>query len=140
MAELESRVEARLRDRVRKAGGMSVKVAPTEKGVPDRLVILGGNIYLVELKAVGGSLSPAQKHWHRRAAQRGVDVVVLTGRDEVDAWVEMYSNELPNGLCGNREDHEPHDVLGSAVGGYHCTAIQQHRIPWALINDKTKEA
>lgn len=88
MPELESRVEARLRDRVRKAGGMSVKLAPTEKGVPDRLVILGGRVYLVELKAVGGAVSPAQAVWHRRALERGVRVVVLTGRDEVDAWVE----------------------------------------------------
>ena len=58
---------------------------------------------------------------------------------EVDAWVEINSVELPNGLCGDREDHEPHDVLGSAVGDYHCTAIQQHRLPYALTNDKTKE-
>lgn len=93
MVELESRVEARLRDRVRKAGGMSVKLAPTEKGVPDRLVILGGTIHLVELKAVGGTLSPAQRHWHNRAAQRGVTVTTLTGRDEVDAWINDKTKE-----------------------------------------------
>ena len=73
------------------------------------------------------------------ALTQAIAAELITGRAEVDAWVEINSVELPNGLCGDRADHEPHDVFGSAVGDYHCTAIQQHRLPYALTNDRTKE-
>lgn len=90
----ESTVEARLRRGVQAIGGMSAKMAPTEKGIPDRLVLLpGGRVFLVELKAIGGRLSPSQKYWHQRAADRGVIVVVLTGPGEVDAWIKENRND-----------------------------------------------
>lgn len=70
-------------------GGIDYKLAPTTKGLPDRLVILPGNlIFLVELKAKGGRLSPAQIAIHAKLAKRGTHVVVLTGPDEVDAWLK----------------------------------------------------
>lgn len=88
MAMRESAVEAALHRYVKKVGGLSFKLAPTVKGIPDRLVILpGGNIHLVELKTSGGRLSPAQLLWHDRAAQRGVTVTVLHSVEEVRAWL-----------------------------------------------------
>lgn len=83
----ESAVEALFVREVKKHGGMTSKLAPTDKGIPDRLAIMpGGRIYLVELKAEGGRTSPAQDHWHTRAAERGVSVVVLTGPEQVRSW------------------------------------------------------
>ncbi len=38
---------------------------------------------------------------------------------------------LPWGLCGNREDHEPHLSIGSPVGDFFCTARQQDRLPYS---------
>lgn len=66
---------------------MCLKLAPTVRGVPDRLVLLpGGRVFLVELKTDTGRLSPAQAEWHRRAAELGVVVTLLAGADEIDHW------------------------------------------------------
>ncbi len=40
-------------------------------------------------------------------------------------------NALPRGLCGNRQDHDPHPVYGSTVGDFWCTARQEDRLPYA---------
>lgn len=85
----ESSVESKLHRGILALGGIDYKLAPTTKGLPDRLVILPGNlIFLVELKAKGGRLSPAQVAIHAKLAKRGTHVVVLTGPDEVDAWLK----------------------------------------------------
>jgi hypothetical protein len=84
---LESAVERVFAERVRQLGGLSFKFAPLHAGNPDRIVILDGTTYLVELKADGGTLDPAQVVWHRRAADRGVHVYVVTGAAEARTWL-----------------------------------------------------
>lgn len=88
-SELESSLEAHFNRTVRlHLGGRAVKLAPTEKGLPDRLVLLpGGRVYLVELKTLTGRTSAAQDLWHERAAQLGTKVHVLVGREGIDAWI-----------------------------------------------------
>jgi hypothetical protein len=83
---LESAVEAVFARRVRDLGGLSYKFAPIHKGNPDRVVLLAGHVYFVEIKADGGKLDPAQVLWHRRAAERGVIVQVVTGSQEARSW------------------------------------------------------
>jgi len=88
----ESAVEALLHRLVKSVGGLSFKLAPTVKGLPDRLVVLPhGQVHLVELKAVGGRLSPAQRVLHSRLAERGVTVHVITGSSEARQWVEDHT-------------------------------------------------
>lgn len=85
---LESAVERVFNKRVQQLGGLSFKFAPIHRGNPDRIVILpGGWIGFVELKAEGGELRPDQVLWHRRAAERGVHVYVVTGSAEARAWI-----------------------------------------------------
>jgi hypothetical protein len=85
---LESGLEGFFRKRVRLVGGYTVKLAPTEAGIPDRLVILpGGRMRLVELKTESGALSPIQRVLHSRLAELGVEVVVLYGRNAVIRWL-----------------------------------------------------
>ena len=64
----ESAVERKLVAEVKKRGGLAVKfVSPGLDGVPDRLVLLpGGKIAFVELKATGKSMRPLQQ---KRAKQ-----------------------------------------------------------------------
>lgn len=84
----ESSVEAKLHRGVLLQGGLSFKLAPTARGLPDRLVILpGGRIYLVELKQTQGRLRPDQRALHAKLAKRGVHVYTLNGPAEVDAWL-----------------------------------------------------
>ena len=93
--ELESALEERLRFAIRSRRGRLYKLAPTEKGIPDRLVLLPqGRMYLVELKTVTGRLSPKQKHIHAQARELGTDVVTLYGRHEIDEWVARFTDQL----------------------------------------------
>lgn len=91
----EAAVEAKLTKLVRQIGGISLKLAPVQAGNPDRLILLpGGRIELVEVKATGGRLHPAQVIWHERAAALGITVHVLTGPVEVTQWVAKIQEEL----------------------------------------------
>lgn len=83
----ESSVEAIFNSRVRELGGLSYKFAPVHAGNPDRIVLLpGGLVCFAELKADDGALRPDQKLWHRRAAERGTVVYVVTGAEEARRW------------------------------------------------------
>lgn len=86
--ELESAHEAYLRKRVRLAGGRVYKLIGTERGAPDRLVMMpGGGLYLVELKTLTGSASALQRVWHAKALALGTVVAVLPGRLHIDNWL-----------------------------------------------------
>lgn len=95
-SELESSLEAHFNRVVRlHLGGRAVKLAPTEKGLPDRLVLLpGGRMHLVELKTLTGRTSAAQDLWHERAAALGTTVHVLVGREGIDAWIVARAQEV----------------------------------------------
>ena len=75
--------------------GVTIKLAPTIAGVPDRLVILpGGGIFLIELKAWNGKVSEIQKQWHAMVASLGVAVGILVGEDGVNVWVDLQKSRL----------------------------------------------
>lgn len=85
----ETTVEEHLIDGVRARRGLCIKFLPSVAGVPDRIVFLPvGQIYLAELKAPGGRLRPDQRVMHKRLAERGVPVAVLSSKEEVDAWLD----------------------------------------------------
>ena len=93
---LEETVESFLVKRVRLLGGQTIKLAPMEKGIPDRLVMLpGGFLALVELKAPDGVLSPKQKHWHAKALEnQGIRVYVLSSKGEVLVWLRAVIDAM----------------------------------------------
>lgn len=83
----ESSIEVVFAKRVRELGGLSFKFAPIVAGNPDRIVMLpGGVIRFVELKADDGQLRPDQVLWHRRALELGTVVEVVTGSTEARNW------------------------------------------------------
>lgn len=102
--ELESLAERLLHNRVTAAGGLCPKLAPVDAGIPDRLVIWEGRMYLVELKCPGGRVRPIQVAWHNRARRAGVEVVLLSGVGEVSVWLDgLGVPELPpRGRGGGR--------------------------------------
>lgn len=84
----EADLEAYFMRACRREGWKAVKLLPSERGVPDRMVMTnGGGIWLVELKTEKGRLSKAQELWHSRAAKLGTKVFVAYGRAGVDGWI-----------------------------------------------------
>ena len=84
---LESATETRLRRSIAAAGGQCLKFVPAEAGAPDRIVLLNGSIYLVELKQERGRLRPIQRVWIERAREAGVEVDVIYGEAGLDDWL-----------------------------------------------------
>ena len=81
----ETAVEKHLTVEVKKRGGMSVKfVSPGLDGVPDRLVLLpGGKLAFVELKAPGKKMRPLQIKRKRQLEQMGFPVYCIDSKEMI---------------------------------------------------------
>lgn len=90
MTVRESQVEKHLARCVAQRGGVCWKfVSPNLRGVPDRLVLMpGGRVTFVELKAPGKKPEPHQERRHAELRQRGAQVAVLDSLESVDLWIE----------------------------------------------------
>lgn len=88
---LESEVEKKLVQGVKKLGGLCLKwVSPGYSGVPDRIVFLpGGRVYFVELKREGESLRPRQRYVHKKLRAINTEVFTLKGVDDVQEFLEQ---------------------------------------------------
>ena len=82
---LEKRIEQRLRDEVKRRGGLALKfVSPGFAGVPDRLVLMpDGNVGFVEIKAPGEVPRPIQLSRHKLLRQLGFKVYVLDNIENI---------------------------------------------------------
>lgn len=86
---LERDIEKRLNKKIKNLGGVSLKfVSPGATGVPDRIVIIAGKLYFVELKRPGEKPRPLQRKVFKDFGKRGFPVYVLSNYTEVDAFVE----------------------------------------------------
>ena len=87
---LEKNIEAHLVKSVRRIGGIAYKfVSPAHRGVADRVVLLpGGAVWFVELKAEGGRLSPLQQVFQSEMARLGQNYACLWSKDHVDEWIK----------------------------------------------------
>lgn len=85
----ERDIEAYLRVRVKALGGTAYKfVSPGHAGVADRLVLLpGGVVWFVEVKAPGGRMSPLQKLFAARMEELGMNYRIIWSREDVDTWL-----------------------------------------------------
>lgn len=94
----EKAVEQYFRRQVIARGWVTWKMAPTEVGIPDRVVLIpGGAVWFVELKrARGGVVSPRQRVVHNKISRGGHNVVVLAGVSEVKTWIRERESELEN--------------------------------------------
>lgn len=97
MGRSEKQIEQRLIDGVKELGGTTFKfISPGAAGVPDRIVILpGGTVHFVELKAEGGIPTKLQKRMLIKLGRLGVPALVLTGAAEVKRYLDNL-RELMN--------------------------------------------
>jgi len=86
---LESSFEAYLKRRIKEAGGLCRKwVSPGKRGVPDQIVMMpGGRIWFVELKAPGKEARPQQQKRHKELREMGFTVKVLDTIQKVDRFI-----------------------------------------------------
>ena len=87
---LEKDIEAYLVRRVRDAGGKAYKfTSPANRGVADRVVVMpGGRVWFVEVKAMGGRLSPLQRVFLDEVKGLGCNYKIVWSKEDVDEWVE----------------------------------------------------
>lgn len=76
--------------RVKTLGGHAYKfVSPSNRGVADRLVVLPGVVWFVEVKAEGGRLSPLQTLFIEQMKRLGQNVIVVWNKEDVDAFIRI---------------------------------------------------
>lgn len=86
---MEKTVEQYLRQQVKKAGGLALKlVCPGFTGVPDRLVLLpGGQMCFAETKDAGKTPRPRQRRVHDKLRELGFPVFVPDSKAAVDSMM-----------------------------------------------------
>ena len=87
---LEREIELKLRKAATDRGGLCLKFTPQSwAGAPDRLVLLpGGRMGFVEVKAPGQCPRPLQVRRHSQLAELGYVVLVLDDPDRVDSILD----------------------------------------------------
>jgi hypothetical protein len=84
----ENKIEQYLDKCVYVVGGLTRKwVSPGVDGVPDRIVILHGTVWFVEVKTSDGVLSECQKREHIRLKDAGANVTTVYGHAGVDEFI-----------------------------------------------------
>jgi len=89
---LEKEIESYLNKRVKETGGLSYKWISSVTGVPDRLVIYKGRLWLVELKTATGLVSPRQQIVFSDLGKHGFPVILVRSRSDVENLIEDMLN------------------------------------------------
>lgn len=87
----ETPVERALVAAVSARGGLAIKLSPTMRGLPDRLILLpNGEMRLVELKAPGETPRESQKMVHRHLEAMGHPVTTIDTTEGARRWAETH--------------------------------------------------
>jgi len=84
---LEKQVEKYLTKRVKENNGLSYKWISSVTGVPDRIVFLNNQVYLVELKTTTGTLSGRQIFVFDELGEHGFPVYVLRSYEDIEEFL-----------------------------------------------------
>ena len=91
----EKTIEAKLVQAVRAKGGLALKfTSPGFDGVPDRLVLLpGGKIAFIELKAPGKTLRPLQVRRKRQLESLGFSVYCIDSPEQIETVLQEIGGD-----------------------------------------------
>jgi len=113
-------IEHKLVSAVKAMGGIAPKfVSPGYDGMPDRLILLpGGKIAFVEVKAMGRKPRPLQLHRHEILRRLGFKVCVLDDEKQITPILaELESCEEAESLSAT-DAAKPRRLCGlTAIGG-----------------------
>ncbi|WP_281759558.1 VRR-NUC domain-containing protein [Alicyclobacillus hesperidum] len=107
----ESTLERRLVREVECIGGRAPKwVSPGNRGVPDRIVILpGGRVAFVEMKAPGKPLAPLQVRWAKILSGLGHRVYRIDSDESIDRFIaEVTGDGVQTPQVSRVRDAEDH--------------------------------
>lgn len=92
---LEQKIEKQLTTAVRNHGGLCWKfTSPGTAGVPDRIIILpGGHIAFIELKAPGQKPRPLQTHRHQQLTHLGATVRTIDNPNHIQQVINEIQNQ-----------------------------------------------
>ena len=91
MGQKESPIEVYLFNQVKQLGGIALKYIQGE-GKPDRIVIFGHQVWLVETKAPDGELSPLQIEEFAKLERKGIRVRVVYTKAQVLNLINEIAN------------------------------------------------
>jgi Holliday junction resolvase len=88
---LEKSIERRVVDYCREHGILCYKfVSPNQRGVPDRILVLpGGQVIFVELKAPTGSCTKLQLHEQKKLTDHNAEVWVVNNFETFKARMDI---------------------------------------------------
>ena len=83
-------LEKRLREEIRKAGGLAIKfTSPYFTGMPDRLVLMPkGRIWFVEVKSTGKRLKDIQEAQAKKLRELGFNARLIDTKTDLDSFIE----------------------------------------------------
>lgn len=88
----ETDIEKTLVRAVDEIGGKAFKfTSPGNAGVPDRVVLLNGKAYFIELKAPGQKLRPLQEYRRKQLEELGFEVYVIDSAAGVEEFINAVS-------------------------------------------------
>ena len=108
---IEKDIERWLGNQLKKLGCIYMKfVSPGNDGVPDRIVVLpGGSVIFIELKATTGKLMDNQRVQISRLRKQGAIVFVLTGK--LDA--KLFLDDIERVIHGLSSTRVPRDCYSA---------------------------
>jgi hypothetical protein len=84
---LEKQIEKYLVKKVTQNKGLTFKWLSTVTGVPDRIVFLHNQVYLVELKTADGKLSARQVFVFDQLGEAGFPVYILRSYEDIEEFI-----------------------------------------------------
>ena len=89
MGESEKVLERNLNKEVKNLGGWSIKILSNFiTGLPDRLVLIKGRAYFVEVKSEGKKPSPIQRVVHKKLEVLGFPVRVIDTTEKLNNFIK----------------------------------------------------
>lgn len=93
MKESEKVLERNLNKEVKALGGWSIKILSNFiTGLPDRLVLLNGRAYFVEVKSEGKKPSHIQRVVHKKLEALGFTVSIIDTTEKLNNFIKGISN------------------------------------------------